>query len=215
MLSSILKSGKPSVSGFVKGIPKDLLDTLKSDEQEAGQFVCAVLHGDIPGAIADLAEDIFDEIEGDFNDVTSLIKSLPTLAPEILEDILQDGEDVVSVIGELFTNPEAALEVIEGEAETIVSDVESWGKGVLHGLQCIFFDCPTATSTSTTKDPAATLQSSCSSIMAAVSTTLTTTEKWSAASTTYSSAQPTFAVTLPVAKHTGIVLHAAVLPSND
>ncbi|KAF4624536.1 hypothetical protein G7Y89_g13635 [Cudoniella acicularis] len=129
LLISIFKSGRPSVSTFVRGIPKDLLDTLENNEQQAGQFVCAVLDGDVPGAFenlaTELATDVWEEIQTGFEDVTSFIESLPTLAPAILDNIISDGEDAISVIEELFTNPGGALTVIEGDVMTVISDVDS------------------------------------------------------------------------------------------
>jgi len=202
LLTSIFKSGKPSVSTFVRGIPKDLLDVLETNEQQAGQFVCAVLDGDVPSAFENLAEelgsDVWGELTSGFADVTSFIESLPSLAPEVLNDILTDGEDVVSVVEELFTNPGAALTIIEGDVMTVVSDVESVVTGAWNDFTCFICGCcsnsaAASAAATTSLDPAASLAQSCGQINAAATTTYSPTDLAAAGSTStaYPSAQPT------------------------
>ncbi|KAE9369686.1 hypothetical protein N431DRAFT_345589 [Stipitochalara longipes BDJ] len=215
LLTSIFKSGKPSVTTFVDGIPKDLLDVLETNDQQAGQFVCAILDGDVPGAFENLAEelgsDVWDELTSGFADVTSFIESLPSLAPEVLNDILTAGEDVVSVVEELFTNPGAALTVIEGDVMTVVSDVESVVTGAWNDLTCFFCGCCSSAAAATTSlDPAASLELSCSQIAAAASTTYSPTDPGAAfTSTAYPSAQPTYAASPTFAAQTTTLEQAA------
>lgn len=214
---SIFRSGKPSLSSFVKGIPKDLLDVLEDNEQQAGQFVCAVLDGDVPGAFSNLAteigSDVWDDIQTGFEDVTSFIESLPSLAPQLLDGIISDGEDVGSVIVELFTNPGGALTVIEGDIMTIITDVESIATGVWHGFTCFICGCCTSSAT-TTLDPHALLSSSCNNIMAAATTTYSPTQHAAASSTAYPSAQPTYVASPTWAAQTSTTVQAAWTPSS-
>jgi len=178
------------ISNFIKGLPGDLVKELESNEQQAGQFICQILvNGNIPGAIEDLGEDIWSDIEDDWSAVEDFIESLPTLAPEVLEDVIQDGEDVVSLIGELVTDPEAALTVIENGVETVVSDVESVAGGVYTFFKCLFGSC----SSSTAADPAATLSSSCYAVLAAATTTYIPV---TVASSTHAPAQTSYYKTL-------------------
>ena len=130
-----------------------------------------------------------DDIKDGFNDITSFVKSLPTLAPEILENIISDGEDVVSVIEEIFTDPGGVVTLIEGDVKTIISDIESVATSLWHGFTCLSKpkkDCSTSI-----LDLAAIFPSSCGVVMAAATTI------WNPApsSTTYAPAQPTAAVT--------------------
>jgi hypothetical protein len=181
IFKGIYTSQSPRLRAFITGLPTGIVDSLENDEQEAGQFVCQILQGNMPGIIEDLGDDVWDEIESSWSAVTDFIQSLPTLAPEVLEDIIQDDEDVVSVVGDIFTNPEAAVTVIVSGVEAVVSDVESVGKVILSGLEC-FFDsnkCSTA-------DLAATISSSCNAILAAATTTYTPP---TTSSTSYPSAQ--------------------------
>jgi hypothetical protein len=184
-MKGLTGSDSPTISSFIKGLPHDLLDELENNEQQAGQFICQILDGNVPGVIENLGEDIWTEIEDDWTAVTSFIAALPSLAPEVLEDIIQDGEDVVSVIGEIFTDPEAALTVIENGVEVVVSDIESVGGDAISFFKCLFGDC----STSTPPDPAATLSASCQAIQAAATTTYSPT---AAATTSYPAAQTSY-----------------------
>jgi hypothetical protein len=195
IIKGLTGSDSPTISSFIKGLPHDLLDELENNEQQAGQFVCQILDGNIPGVIENLGEDIWREIEDDWSAVTSFIAALPSLAPEVLEDIVHDGEDVVSVIGEIFTDPEAALTVIENGVEVVVSDIESVGGDVVSFFKCLFGDC----STSTPPDPAATLSASCQAIQAAATTTYSPTV---AATTTYPAAQTSYYEPPPTATTT-------------
>jgi hypothetical protein len=173
---ALFQSDKPAVTRFVEAVPQAFLDQLENNEQQAGQFICEILDGNVPGAFEnlalDLATDVLDEIQEGFDDITSFVKSLPTLAPEILEKIISDGE-------ELFTDPGGVVTLVEGDVKTVISDIESVATSLWHGFTCLFklkSDCSTST-----VDPAATLSSSCGVIMAAATTT------WSpaASSTTY------------------------------
>jgi hypothetical protein len=184
IIKGLVRTDSPTISGFIKGLPHDLLDELENNEQQAGQFICDILDGDVPAVIENLASDVWSEIEGDWSVVTDFIVSLPTLAPEVLEEIVQDGEGVVSVIGEIFTNPGAAITVIESGVEEVVSDITSVGGDVISFVKCLFGDCSTPSSP---PNAAATLSASCQAIMAAATTTYTPTEP--AATTTYPAAQ--------------------------
>jgi hypothetical protein len=206
ILKALFQSDKPTVTRFVGAVPRAFLDELEHDEQQAGQFICEILNGNVPGAFENLAEDlatdVLDDIKDGFDDITSFVKSLPTLAPEILENIISDGEDVVSVIEELFTDPGGVVTLIEGDVKTVISDIESVATSLWHGFTCLFKpkkDCGTSTA-----DPAATLSSSCGVVMAAATTT------WSPApsSTTYAPAQPTAAVTSSMAVETSTAMQA-------
>lgn len=203
MLKSLFDSGKPSVSKLVESLPRDLLQELETNEQQAGQFVCEVLQGNVPGAFEnlakDLATDVWDEIQAGFSDVTSFIEALPTIAPEILDDILSDGEDVVSVIEEVFTNPQGALTLIEGDVKTVISDIESVASGIWHGFTCLFVTC---TDSSTSLNPIATLSSSCKHILAAASTTYSPTDIVAISSTSYPTAEPTSIASYAIASQT-------------
>jgi hypothetical protein len=206
ILKALFQSDKPTVTRFVGAVPRAFLDELEHDEQQAGQFICEILNGNVPGAFENLAEDlatdVLDDIKDGFDDITSFVKSLPTLAPEILENIISDGEDVVSVIEELFTDPGGVVTLIEGAVKTVISDIESVATSLWHGFTCLFKpkkDCSTSTA-----DPAATLSFSCGVVMAAATTT------WSPApsSTTYAPAQPTAAVTSSMAVETSTAMQA-------
>jgi hypothetical protein len=188
-------------------VPRAFLDELENDEQQAGQFICEILDGNVPGAFEnlalDLATDVLDDIQEGFDDITSFIKSFPTLAPEILDSIISDGEDVVSVVEELFTDPGGVVTLIEGDVKTVISDIESVAISLWHGFTCLFkpkSDCSTSTA-----DPAATLSSSCGMIMAAATTT------WSpaASSTTHAPAKPTAAASSSLVVQTSTRKQAA------
>lgn len=171
IIKGLVNSEKPSISGFIKGLPDDLLHELENNEQQAGQFICAIIDGNTPGVIEDLGQDILTEIEGDWTAVTSFIAAIPSFAPEVLQDIIQDGEDVVNVIGDIITDPEAAITIIENGVEAIVTDVEQVGEEIATFFEqgwCDLFGCPAQSST---PNPAATFLASCSSIMAAATTT--------------------------------------------
>jgi len=190
-------SSDGSISNVIKKLPGNVIQDLEGDEQEAGQFVCQVLiNHNIPGAIEDLGEDVWNEIKGDWSAVTGFIESLPTLAPAILEDIVQDGEDVVSVVEEIITDPGAIITIIEGGVKTVVSDIESIGGDVTSLFRCLFGCKSTGT---TTANPAATLSNSCKSVLAATTTTTHASTSsphstYASVSSTHASASPTFSI---------------------
>ncbi|KAN0101983.1 hypothetical protein V8E51_012493 [Hyaloscypha variabilis] len=197
LLTSIFKSGKPSISTFVRGIPKDVLDVLETNEHAFENLA------------EELGSDVWGELTSGFADVTSFIESLPSLAPEVLNDILTDGEDVVSVVEELFTNPGAALTIIEGDVMTVVSDVESVVTGAWNDFTCFICGCcssaaAASAAATTSLDPAASLAQSCSQINAAATTTYSPTDLGAAGSTStaYPSAQPTNAASPTFAAQT-------------
>lgn len=131
-----------------------------------------MLHGNIPGALDDIATDVLDAIKDDVDAVISFVEELPELVPEILEEIVQDGEDVVSIVGEIFTNPKGALTVIEGDAKTVFSDITNEAKSIWNEFTCFFKHCSASATMTVTADPAATLSSSCMIIQAAATTTV-------------------------------------------
>ena len=127
------------------------------------------MQGDVPTAIVDLPEETWDEIEDDFDALTSFIVSLPTIVPAVLDDIEQGGEVVVSIITELIQNPGGALTVFVDDVETVfdnvLGDIETVAGEVLTGIECLFGDCPAATATPT-NTAQANLISACNNVLA-------------------------------------------------
>ncbi|KAG0645115.1 hypothetical protein D0Z07_9119 [Hyphodiscus hymeniophilus] len=169
IFKGLYDSKSPRLTSFVNGLPTGVVDALENDEDEAGQFICQVMQGNVPGIIEDLTDDVWDEIKDDWTAVTDFVESIPTLAPAILEDIIHDGEDVVSIVGDIFTNPGAAVTAIVNGVESVISDIESVGGEVVSGIECLFDK--KKCQQSSTADPAATISASCSAILAAATTT--------------------------------------------
>jgi hypothetical protein len=176
-----------------------LLKDLERDEQQAGQFICEIMDNNIPGAVLDLGEDIWNEIEDDWVAVRNFVLMLPELVPELLSEIVKDGEDVVSIIEAIVINPQAALTIIQSDVQVIISDTTSEGGAIIGEITSIggdvasivtsvgrdigsFFKCLfdkkkcQHSSTSTPFNPAATLSSSCQVIKAAATTTFSATD---------------------------------------
>lgn len=207
IFKGLFNSDKPTVKRLVNALPRALLHELENDKHQAGQFICEILAGNIPGAfenlVADLTSDVVDDIQEGVDDITSFVKALPTLAPEILDYIISDGKDVVSVVEEPFIDPEGVITLIENGGKTVISDIESVATSLWHGFTCLFKpkkDCSTSAA-----DSAATLSNSCGVVMAAATTT------WSpaASSSTYTPPQPTAAASSSMAVQTSTTEQAA------
>ncbi|KAG9241755.1 hypothetical protein BJ878DRAFT_519053 [Calycina marina] len=174
VLNGLTKSKSPNIRNFVTEVPKAILSNLQDDEQAAAEFFCSILKGDVPEAISGLAEDVFEEIKDDFNDVRDFINSIPTLAPEVLQSILDGTIDVVDVIGKLFTDPGQAIAVIVDGAEKIFKDVFV---GFFDGFVCTFHSssCDGEDNENNT-EPAIELGEQCKSALAQkISTIMSTT----------------------------------------
>ncbi len=104
------------------------------------------MHGNIPQAIEDIADDIVGEVEDDFDALTSFIQDLPDLATAILSDIEKDGEDVVSIVEDLVTDPGEAVTLIIDGVESVISDISSVGSEIISGIKCLFGECSTPAS---------------------------------------------------------------------
>ncbi|KAI1396007.1 hypothetical protein F4819DRAFT_154427 [Hypoxylon fuscum] len=145
-------------------------DELLSDEQGAAVFLCEMLHGDIPDVIEELPTAVIDEVEDDFNALTSFVGSLPSLVPAVFSEIVQGGEVVVSIVEEIVTAPAAALTVIEDGVVSVYSDITAGIASVVgdvtYFVGCdLFQDCPSSSFTDNG------ILSRCSSVMHAYSST--------------------------------------------
>ena len=192
ILRSLLRQKK--FANFVKEAPQNIINDLENNEQQAGEAVCDMLAGNLPGFLEDVVSSLSSEAESEFNSLVDFVGELPSLAPEILGDLEQDAEDVVSVIGELVTNPGAAVTVIVDGVESVVEDiwgeVETVGGEIITAIECFFGDCTTA-AVSTPAEILA-LQSSCLSISAAATTAPVLTTTYPAEpTTTIAAAAPT------------------------
>ena len=142
ILRSLLRLNR--FADFVKEVPRNLINDLENDEQQAGEAICDILAGKFPALLQDVASSLSSEAESELNSLVDFIGELPRLAPEILGDLEQDADDVVSVIGELVTNPGAAITVIVGGVESVVEDI--WGEirtvggEIITGIECLFED---------------------------------------------------------------------------
>jgi hypothetical protein len=130
---------------------------LENNESEAEVFVCELMKGEIPEALESLGEDIVDEFANEFDALTSFVMALPSLVPEVLEVIESGGEEAVSIVEELITNPGGAITVVENGVKSVFTDLTD-------GVKCLLCnvgigDCPHKT-----------LSSSCSQILASIST---------------------------------------------
>jgi len=185
ILTGLFRSGR--YPNLIEKIPQDILGNLEGSPQDAGYFICRILHGDFPEAFADIAGQLVGDVESDFEALTNFVMATPTLAPVVLNDIEQGGEDVVSIVEELAVNPGAALTMFIDDVETvvqevwgaivtigedIVSEVEQIGGDILTDVECLFGDCPAAATTTAqaalmSNDQAAVvLSQSCQQILA-------------------------------------------------
>ena len=163
IVKGITNSKSPKIKNFISELPKEVLSGIRDNEQDAGEFVCGILHGDTPSAVSGLAEDVFDEIKDDFSAVTSFIQAIPSLAPKIVENIIEDGEDVVSVVGQIFTDPTAAVTVIVDGVTEVVNDIVNVAEDVGDFFECTFNfgDCDADKEVDQNKKPAEDLANMC------------------------------------------------------
>ena len=137
-------------SHFVKDAPQDLIETLRDDEQAAGELVCdIIIDNSFPEFVSDLVGDLSKEATDDLHALGDFVINIPKLAPAILDDIEGDAGDVVSVIGQLVTDPEAAITVIVGGVESVVEDawhdITSVGGEIISDIGCLFKNCAPST----------------------------------------------------------------------
>ncbi|KAH8588996.1 hypothetical protein B0O99DRAFT_342353 [Bisporella sp. PMI_857] len=203
VVKGIMNSKSPKIKDFIKEIPQEVLSGIRDNEQDAAEFVCAILHGDTPSAISGLAEDVLDEIEEDFSAVTSFIQAIPTLAPQIVENIIEGGGNVVSLVGQIFTDPEDAVTVIVDGMTEVVEDIANVVKDVGDFFECTFKfgECDADKENDPNKKPAVDLANMCKSVLSGKTTSAvtkkTTTYRATSASNTYVAPPKTSAYSPP------------------
>ncbi|KAI0133550.1 hypothetical protein BJ170DRAFT_606658 [Xylariales sp. AK1849] len=126
------------------------LTTDLSDDGDAAIFICEILEGDVPDAIAEIPSLVESEVADEVAALTSFVETLPSIVPQLFSDIVEGGEVVVSIIEEIVTAPDAALTVIESGVVSVWSDitggVASVVSDVTYFIGCdIFGDCPSYT----------------------------------------------------------------------
>ncbi|KAI6083455.1 hypothetical protein F4821DRAFT_244916 [Hypoxylon rubiginosum] len=148
----------------------DVTDELLSDEGEAATFICEIIHGDIPDVVEALPSAVVNEVEGDFQALTSFVGGLPSLVPEVFSEIVQGGEVVVSIVEEIVTAPGEALTVVEDGVVSVWSDITAGAASVVddvtHFIGCGIFNEGCSDSTSFTDNG---ILERCSSVLEGVS----------------------------------------------
>ena len=170
IIKGLIKSGGRFGDFFntIDTINSGFLDSLQTDEQAAGHFICNVLAGDIPDALGGIASQVVSEAGDDLSAVTAFIGGLPTLVPEVFSAIEQDGQEAVSVIGDIVTNPGAAVTLVVNGVESVVDDIggdiETAVGDIASFFACLGGGCVASPTASSLPGAGGILQSMCANI---------------------------------------------------